>query len=61
MSQFVSNLVWTLAKTKLYLLISVWMTLMLTPSHRVTGKLELCSHAFVQLHEVTKMFMMVDC
>ena len=47
-----------LDRTKLYSVIPVWMTLMFTQGHR--GKLELCSHSVVKLHETTQMFVMVD-
>ena len=44
--------------TKLSSLIPVWMTLMFTQGHRVTG--HLCKHSVVKFHEATQMFMMVD-
>ena len=39
--------------TKLYSLISVWMTMMFTQGHKVMGKLELVQSFFEKLHEAT--------
>ena len=43
--------------TKLYSLISLWMTLIFTQGHKVKGKLE---HVLWFLHEATQMFVMID-
>ena len=49
-----------LNRSKFYGLIPVLMTLMFSQGHRVTGKLNLCSHSVVKLHGATRVFVMVD-
>ena len=47
---------------KLYSLILVWIDLMFTPGHRVTGKLELADTLLQKLHIATRnMLAVVDC
>ena len=49
-----------LRTTKLYSLISVWMTLIFIQGHGVTGKLELVQPFCFKLYEATQIFLMID-